>query len=127
PRITRIEFTGNKKKDTDELQKKLTLHVGEPHSPVVIQTQIDSLLKFYREEGYSQANIEAVLDTAAGGRVVRFVIHEGEKVKITRIHFEGVTAFPEKKLRKALKTKQKGFFGGVRSTTSTSPRTRASS
>ncbi|MBI1795928.1 MAG: outer membrane protein assembly factor BamA [Candidatus Eisenbacteria bacterium] len=112
PRVTRIEFTGNKKKDKDELEKKLSMHVGEPHSAVVVQAQIDSLLKFYRDDGYSQAKIEAVSDTAAGGRLVRFVISEGEKVKITRIRFEGATAFPEKKLRKALKTKQKGFFGG---------------
>ena len=40
------------------------------------------------------------------------MVHEGEKVKITKIRFEGVTAFPDKKLRKQLKTKQKGFFGG---------------
>jgi outer membrane protein insertion porin family len=112
PRITKIEFSGNKKKDTAELEKKLSLHVGEPHSPVAVQTQIDSLLKLYHDDGYSQASIDAQVDTTGGGRAVTFVIHEGEKVKITHIRFEGIHAFPEAKLRKALKTKQKGFFGG---------------
>ena len=112
PRITKIEFAGNKKKDTDDLTKKLSLRVGEPHSPVLVQAQIDSLLKLYREDGYSQATIEAVTDTTGGGRILRFVIHEGEKVKITRIDFIGASAFPERKLRKALKTKKKGLFGG---------------
>ena len=112
PRITRIEFTGNKKKDTSDLEKKLIVRAGEPHSPVAVQAQIDSLLKLYREDGYSQATVEAVTDTTAGGMVLRFVVHEGEKVKITRIVFQGGTAFPEKKLRKAIKTKKKRWIGG---------------
>ena len=111
-RITKIEFTGNSKKDTEELEKKLIVRVGEPHSPVAVQTQIDSLLKVYREDGYSQAAIEAVTDTTGGGLALRFVVREGEKVKIHRIEFVGNTAFPEKKLRKALKTKKKKLIGG---------------
>lgn len=112
PRITKIEFAGNRKKDTDELEKKLVLRTGEPHSPVAIQGQIDSLLKLYRDDGYSQAKIEAVTDTTGGGLVVRFAVNEGEKVKITRIVFSGASAFPEKKLRKAIKTKKKKWIGG---------------
>ncbi len=111
-RITKIEFTGNRKKDTEDLEKKLTVRVGEAHSPVAVQSQIDSLLRFYREEGFSQAAIEAVTDTTGGGLVVRFVVNEGEKVKITRIVFSGNTAFPEKKLRKAIKTRKKKLIGG---------------
>jgi len=111
-RITKIEFAGNAKKDTEELEKKLIVRVGEPHSPVAVQAQVDSLLKVYREDGYSQAAIEAVTDTAGGGLALRFVVREGEKVKIHRIEFVGNTAFPEKKLRKALKTKKKRLIGG---------------
>jgi outer membrane protein insertion porin family len=112
PRITKIEFTGNRKKDTDELEKKLVLRTGEPHSPMAVQAQIDSLLKLYREDGYSQATIAAETDTTGGGLTVRLVVHEGEKVKITRIVFAGASAFPEKKLRKAIKTKKKKLIGG---------------
>jgi outer membrane protein insertion porin family len=112
PRITKIEFQGNKKRDTEELEKKLSLRLGEPYSPIVVQTQIDSLLKFYRDDGFSQAKIEAVTDTVATGLTLRFVIQEGEKVKIGTIRFLGASAFPEKKLRKAIKTKQKGFLRG---------------
>ena len=112
PRITKIEFSGNKKKDKEDLEKKLVMHTGEPHSPVAVQAQIDSLLKVYRDDGYSQATIDAVTDTTGGGFTLRFVVHEGEKVKITRIVFEGATAFADKKLRKAIKTKRKHWIGG---------------
>jgi len=114
PRISKIEFTGNRKKDTSDLEKKLFLHPGESFSPTTLQTQVDSLLKFYREEGFARASIEAVPDTLNQGRdvAVRFAIREGEKVKIERIEFPGAKAFPIPKLRKQLKSKARGLLGG---------------
>lgn len=113
-RITKIEFTGQRKKDSGDLEKKLFIHVGESYSPVTAKTQIDTLLKVYKEDGYAMATIDAVPDTTTGpGQMtLRFVVHEGEKVKIETIVFEGATAFPEKRLRKVMKTKQRGFLGG---------------
>jgi len=113
-RITKIEFSGQKKKDASDLEKKLFIHTGETYSPVQVRTQIDTLLKLYREDGYAQASIDAVPDTTTGpgSLVLRFVVREGEKVKIERIAFLGGTAFPEKRLRKVMRTKQKGFLGG---------------
>jgi len=114
-RISRIEFTGNKKLETSELEKKLFLRAGEPYLPTTAQVQVDSLLKFYREEGYARATIEVAADSLAGSSrevLLRFVISEGEKVRIRRIAFKGNSVFPESELRKELSTKKKGFFGG---------------
>jgi outer membrane protein insertion porin family len=113
PRIGKIEFQGNVKRKTEDLEKKLILHAGEVFSPVAVQSQVDSLLKYYRDEGFSRATVEAASDTAAdGGLDLRFRIAEGEKVRIRTVEFAGAHAFPEKKLRKQLKTHAKGFFGG---------------
>jgi outer membrane protein insertion porin family len=114
PHIGKFVFHGNKKKDNSDLEKKLFLRVGEAYSPTTAQTQVDSLLLFYRDEGYAQARITANPDTLPGGAEValRFEIEEGEKVKIQRIVLVGVTGVPEKKLRKEMKTKPHGFFGG---------------
>ena len=113
PRIGKIDFSGNVKRKSGDLEKKLILHVGEVYSPMVVQSQVDSLLKYYRDEGFSRATVEAASDTAAdGGLDLRFAIQEGEKVRITSIEFAGAQAFPEKRLRKQLKTHAKGFFGG---------------
>jgi len=113
PRIARIDFSGNQKRQTSELEKKLFLHPGEVYSPTAVRTQIDTLLKYYRGEGFARATIDAAADSLAGHQVaLRFAVHEGEKVRITRIEFEGASAFRAKKLRKQLKTKAKNFFGG---------------
>jgi outer membrane protein insertion porin family len=114
-RIGRIEFSGNRRLETTELEKKLVLRPGEPFLHTTVQSQVDSLLKYYREEGYARATIEAQEDTIAGSPrevLLRFAINEGEKVRITKIVFQGNTQFAEVALRKALGTKQKGFFGG---------------
>ena len=113
PRIGKLEFSGNVKRKSGDLEKKLILHVGEVYSPVVVQSQVDSLLKYYRDEGFSRATVEAASDTAAdGGLDLRFAIQEGEKVRIRSVEFAGARAFPAKRLRKQLKTHAKGFFGG---------------
>ena len=113
PRIAKIVISGNEKRKTEDLEKKLVLHPGEVYSPVAVQSQVDSLVKYYRDEGFSRATVEAGEDSVAGGAVdLRFTVREGEKVRITRVEFAGATAFPAKRLRKQLKTKAKGFFGG---------------
>jgi outer membrane protein insertion porin family len=114
PRVTKVEFVGNKKKDNSDLQKKLFIHPGETYSPTTTATQVDSLLRYYHDEGFARVAIDAVTDTvtSGGGVQLKFVIREGEKVRIRTITFAGAHAFPAGKLRKAMKTKQKGFFGG---------------
>jgi outer membrane protein insertion porin family len=112
PRISKIGFRGNTRKKNADLEKKLFIRVGEAYSPTVVETQIDTLLKLYREDGFAQAAITATADTVAEGIDVAFDIREGEKVKITHVLFRGATHFPENKLKKQLKTKTKGLFGG---------------
>jgi len=114
PRIAKFVFNGNVKKSTSDLEKKLFIRVGEAYSPAAVHTQIDTLLKLYTDDGYAQAAITPFADTLEDGHAVavRFEVHEGEKVKISDIEIVGVTAFQTKVLRKQLKTKQTGMFGG---------------
>ncbi len=112
-RIGRIEFSGNRRVETGDLQKRLPVRVGEPYSPTAVQAGVDSLLRYYREQGFGQASIDAQADSLSPAQIaLRFVVREGEKVKITAIRFEGASQFPEKKLRKQLETKRKGLIGG---------------
>jgi len=114
PRIGAIEFQGNKKRESDELEKKLFIHVGEPYTQTLIQTQIDTLLTYYHEQGFGRAAIDVKADSTMGGNRVKitFQIREGERVRITKVEFVGMKAFDPHKLKKTLPTKTKGFFGG---------------
>jgi outer membrane protein insertion porin family len=114
PSISSITFEGNKKRESSELEKKIQVRVGEIVTPTIVRTQVDSLLKYYRDEGFGRATVDAATDTnrTENQIALKFLIHEGEKVRIRTIRFEGATAFTPAKLRKQMKSKKKGFFGG---------------
>jgi len=103
-RIASIAFSGNKKRETPELERLLMLRVGEPYARTAVQSQVDSLIRFYKSEGFPLATVDTRADTTADGQIaLQFVVSEGEKVRI---------AFGEGALRKHMKTKRKGLFGG---------------
>jgi outer membrane protein insertion porin family len=113
PRIARFVFEGNQHKDTADLEKKLIMRVGETYVPTAVQTQIDSLLKYYKDDGYAQAQITATPDSLPDRKVaLRFTVQEGEKVKIMDIQLIGATAFKQSQLAKQLKSKKHWFLGG---------------
>ena len=115
PRIAQISFEGMVKRENSDLEKKLYLKVGETYSLTATANQVDTLKQYYRDEGFSRARITTKADTLEGRNEVhlRFVVDEGEKVRVRAIVFEGRSAgVPEKRLRKAMKTKAKGFLGG---------------
>jgi outer membrane protein insertion porin family len=113
-RIASITYSGNKKRDNSDLEKKTFLKAGEVYSTTLVGTQVDSLVQYYRDEGYPRTKITTKADTSAttGSIALTFLIEEGEKLRITAIRFEGAHAFTDKRLKKNLKTHPKGFFGG---------------
>ncbi len=114
PRIAQVSFDGMKHREDSDLEKKLFLKVGEPYTPTATANQVDTLVQYYKDEGFSRARITSRADTLQGRNEVhlKFIVNEGEKVRITSIRFEGRTAFPEKRLRKAMKSRQRWFLGG---------------
>ena len=114
PRIAEITFEGQKQREDSDLEKKLFLKAGEPYSATTSANQADTLLKYYHDEGFSRAKVTFKADTLENQNRVnlRFIINEGLKVRITAIRFEGMSAFHEAKLRKAMKTKKHWLLGG---------------
>ncbi len=114
PRIGKIAFAGNKKRENSDLEKHMNLHVGEAFQPTLVEAQIDSLIHYYHGEGYARATVQAQADTAAATQLVTvtFKIAEGEKVKIQRIEFAGVHAIAPRRLRKAMKSHARWALGG---------------
>ena len=126
PRIAEITFSGEKQREDSDIRKKLYLRTGDVYTIGAVANQTDTLVHYYQGEGFPRARVTSRADTLAGRNEVRihFDITEGEKVRITRIVWKGVNAVPEKKLRKAMKTKTKGLFGGGDFTDETFPEDR---
>jgi len=112
PTLTRIEFKGNKKYSDRKLRKAVSSKVGEPLDERKLFQDTQAILKLYRKHGYRQTKVRyvPVIDAELGRGTVTFEITEAPKVKIKDVQFIGAAAFPQKKLRKVIKTRRRWFL-----------------
>ncbi len=112
PRITEIKLQGNNKLTDSKVRKKITVKVGEPLDEQKLFTDVQEIKKVYEKYGLADTEVKYVLniDEATGHGTVTFQIKEAPKVKITEVDFIGARAFPEKKLRKEIKTRRRWMF-----------------
>jgi outer membrane protein insertion porin family len=117
PRLTEIKLDGNKKVSDSKLKKKITVKVGEPLDEQKLFEDVQEMKKLYEKFGYPDTQVKYVLniDEVSGRGAVTFEIVESQKIKITQIEFIGATAFPQKQLRKQLKTSVHWMFSWVTS------------
>ncbi len=115
PRLTEIQFHGNKKFSNTKLLKKLSAKVAEPLNERKLFTDCQEIQKAYQKSGYpkTQVKYSLYIDEAAGRGTVTFEITESPKVKITRVEFVGAKAFPQRKLRKLIKTRKHWMFSWI--------------
>jgi len=113
PRITDIKIAGNKKLSTSKIRKKITVKAGDPLVEEKLFTDAQEIQKLYEKYGYPGTQVKYVIDsmdTAAGRASVSFQIDEAQKIKVTKVEFVGAAAFPQKELRKQVKTREHWMF-----------------
>ena len=112
-RITDIKISGSKKLSDSKIRKKITVKAGEPLDEQKLFTDVQEIKKLYEKYGYPDTQVKYVFDTfdeAAGRASVTFHIVESPKIKVTRVEFAGATGFPQKALRKQIKTREHWMF-----------------
>lgn len=107
PRLTDIKLTGNKKFNDAKIRKKLASKVGDPLNEQKLFSDAQAIQEMYQKAGYPGTIVEAKpnISEETGRGTATFEIKENLKVKILRVDFIGAQAFPEKKLRKVVKTR----------------------
>ncbi|GAB4387314.1 MAG: outer membrane protein assembly factor BamA [Thermodesulfovibrionales bacterium] len=110
PPISRVEFQGNRKIEDDKLREKVTITAGAISDSVLIQNNAEKLRAFYEEEGYPLAEVVPVVRKLEDRVFLTYQIDEGPKVKVGDIVIEGNEALSDRKVRKAMKTKEWWMF-----------------
>jgi outer membrane protein insertion porin family len=112
-RITDVKISGNKELSASKIRKKITVKAGEPLDEQKLFTDVQEIKKLYEKYGYPDTQVKYVFDTfdeAAGRASVTFQIVESPRLKVTRVEFTGASAFPQRELRKAIKTRKHWMF-----------------
>ncbi len=108
PRISEIRYSGVKKSEREDLEKKLGLIQENQITPNTIPRAITLGKKYFDEKGYKNAEINIVQrdDPSKPGRVILDVdIQKKDKVKVNHIFITGNDNLPEKKIKGTLISK----------------------
>lgn len=110
PKLSEAKFQGVKKSKTEALIKDNGLTKGKIVNENLITTTKNYIENKYKKDGYynTKVYINTIPDTTEGNQVKMIVnIDKGDKLKISKINFEGNEKFTDAKLRSAMKnTKQ---------------------
>lgn len=111
--VGKLTISGNKKFKGDEIADAIRINEFELLDPAKIAETKNAIYKLYEEKGYYLVDVKTSVepfDPAKNQVEVIIKVKENRPVKVKRIRFIGNKAFSDKKLRKKMKTKEKGFL-----------------
>lgn len=112
PRIAAVHYNGMKKSEQEELEERLNLIVGNQITPNIIGRAETLIKRYYDEKGFKNASVDVLQRDAAGQENQVYVdinIDKHSKVKVNDIFIEGNQAFPDGKVKWAMKkTSERG-------------------
>ena len=116
PTIRMIRFTGNRVYDDTELTETLSISTGSILNVHVIQSNLKRIEAQYKDKNYHNVSVDYTLSELDNNQAdLTFTIDEGQKIRIRSISFAGNSAYPDKRLKKIMKTSEKGFWSWITS------------
>ncbi len=111
PTINSIIIKGNNKVKRKDLLKEITLHTFSILNEERLKESLMKMKAFYREEGFYSIKIKTKTVKAGKNNIqVIFIVDEGPKCYVKKIHFHGNENFRAWTLRRKLQTKTYNFF-----------------
>ncbi|MBN2905229.1 MAG: outer membrane protein assembly factor BamA [Rhodobacteraceae bacterium] len=111
PTINRINFEGNARIKDDDLSAIVQSKSRRVYSPSMAEADAAAITAAYEQSGRLAATVTPKIIRRSENRVdLVFEITEGSTVEVERISFVGNRAYSERRLRRALGTKQAGLL-----------------
>ncbi len=111
PLVRELKIEGYKALGREELETALKVRPQTILDPEKVRRGIQEARKLYEKKGYVDAKIESETTPVGENEVVlTYRVNEGKRIRIAKIHFEGVRHFSPRKLRRIMQTKQKWFL-----------------
>ena len=119
PRVSQINYKGVKKSERDDLDLRLNLRKGNQITPNMVDAAKKMIRNYYEDKGYNNADItiEQRPDVTADNQViVDITVDKNEKIKVHRIYLSGVDKVADKKIKYAMKTREKTRWSTFKNT-----------
>jgi outer membrane protein insertion porin family len=114
PIVSSIVIEGNQEVDTADLKEAVTIKERTLFQEEKIKESAAKMRAVYQNQGYYDATVDPSVEEEADGSIrVSFQVSEGEILKIEKIRITGNRYLEEKKIRKGMETKEKGFFSFI--------------
>ena len=112
PKLAGLEFKGNKKIKTDDLEDELNLAVGRYLSPNLIIEKKNAILDKYGEKGYFLVKVDHELKYSfdSTGATLTFIINEGSKIKVEEVVLTGAVENKPEKIIGKMRNRKRGFL-----------------
>ncbi|MFQ5498497.1 MAG: outer membrane protein assembly factor BamA [Candidatus Zixiibacteriota bacterium] len=112
PKLTEIEFSGNKKIKSKDLIEKLNLGIGGYISPYLMNQGKNTVKEMYEEKGYFRAVIVPSLryNADSSEALLHFAVDEKSKVKVDKVILTGCKISDPKKLIGKMRNRKRGFL-----------------
>jgi len=111
PFVRDVEFVGNSKLGTTDLQEKIELKLGSVYNPVEVQRAREKLKDAYEEDGYFEVQISPEIEKFEDGDVkVVFNINEGRRITIEKIVINGNKGLKDKQIKEVMAVRERQYF-----------------
>lgn len=106
PRVAEIQYTGMKKSEREDIDKKIGVVKGNQITPNQVNTAKTIIKKYFAEKGFGEAevNIRQTPDGSNKNMVILGInVDKKEKIGVSKIEIEGNKAISDNKLKWAMK------------------------
>ncbi|MBI4388088.1 MAG: outer membrane protein assembly factor BamA [Candidatus Omnitrophica bacterium] len=112
PIVRQIVIEGNQALDQQKLRKEIKVLEGQILDEQLVVEGVRNIEKKYLDKGFRSAKVSYRIDMneALKEATVFIQIEEGESYRIKKVRFEGAQSFPQRTLRKLMKTKSRNLW-----------------
>jgi outer membrane protein insertion porin family len=111
PIINQIDYEGNSKVSTKDLQKEVQLKPRMVFTRTKVQSDVQRIIEVYRRNGKFGATVDPQIIQRPQNRVdLIFSVHEGPTTGVARISFIGNKAYDDDTLREQIATEESTWW-----------------
>ncbi len=111
PRISEVKYTGMKKGEREDLQKRLQLMKGNQITQNIVNRATEITKKYFADKGFGNATVKITLDEDLSNKnemIVTIDVDKHSKVKVHKIYIDGNQVLSDRKLKRVIKKTNEG-------------------